>query len=177
MLIDLKNRITDINLKIIILKYSAKKIKANHPPIYSTLNPDTSSDSPSAKSKGLRFVSAIQVIIHIMNSIKFPKKKKFKFCESEISINEYEYEIIAMNRIIRKNDTSYEIICATLRIAPKCLYFEFADHPISKIEYTAILDRMKNSKMLCLLSYKDIELYNIIGINRILINSDSAGVK
>lgn len=156
MLIELKNKIIDISLKIIILKYSAKKIKANHPPIYSTLNPDTSSDSPSAKSKGLRLVSAKHVIIHIINSVKFPKKKKLKFCESEISINEYEYDIIAINKIIRKNDTSYEIICATLRIAPRCLYLEFADHPISRIEYTAVLDKMKNSKMLCLLSYKDI---------------------
>jgi hypothetical protein len=41
-----------------ILAYSAKKIKANPPLLYSTLNPDTNSDSPSAKSKGVRFVSA-----------------------------------------------------------------------------------------------------------------------
>lgn len=62
----------DIILKIIILMYSAKKIRANQPPIYSTLNPDTNSDSPSAKSKGLRLVSAKHVMIHIMNRIKFP---------------------------------------------------------------------------------------------------------
>jgi hypothetical protein len=41
-----------------ILAYSAKKIKANPPLLYSTLNPETNSDSPSAKSKGVRFVSA-----------------------------------------------------------------------------------------------------------------------
>lgn len=41
-----------------MLQYSAKKIKANPPLLYSTLNPETNSDSPSAKSKGLRFVSA-----------------------------------------------------------------------------------------------------------------------
>lgn len=45
-------------LMIIILAYSAIKIKANIPPLYSTLNPDTSSDSPSARSNGVRFVSA-----------------------------------------------------------------------------------------------------------------------
>lgn len=55
--------------------YSARKMSANHPPIYSTLNPETNSDSPSAKSKGLRLVSAKQEIIHIMNRIKFPQKK------------------------------------------------------------------------------------------------------
>lgn len=59
-----KNKIIEINLRIIILEYSAKKIKANHPPMYSTLNPETSSDSPSAKSKGLRFTSAKQLVNH-----------------------------------------------------------------------------------------------------------------
>lgn len=47
-----------------ILEYSAKKIKAKPPLLYSTLNPDTNSDSPSAKSKGVRFVSAKEVQNH-----------------------------------------------------------------------------------------------------------------
>lgn len=148
----MKNNRIDIILKIIILKYSARKIKANHPPMYSTLNPDTNSDSPSAKSKGLRLVSAKHVVIHIINNNIFPKKKYIKFCDNEISLNEYEYEIIEINKIIMKNDTSYEIICAILRIDPRWLYLEFADHPIKRIEYTAILDRMKNRRILCLLS-------------------------
>jgi hypothetical protein len=41
-----------------ILAYSAIKIRANPPLLYSILNPDTSSDSPSARSKGVRLVSA-----------------------------------------------------------------------------------------------------------------------
>jgi len=36
------------------------KISANPPLLYSVLNPDTNSDSPSAKSKGVRLVSAKQ---------------------------------------------------------------------------------------------------------------------
>lgn len=60
--------------------------------------------------------------------------------------------------MIRKKDTSYEIICATLRIEPIWLYFEFADHPIIKIIYTDILDNTKNNRILCLLSYSDILL-------------------
>lgn len=52
-------------LIIRILAYSAIKINANLLLLYSTLNPDTSSDSPSAKSKGVRFVSARLVIIHM----------------------------------------------------------------------------------------------------------------
>lgn len=41
-----------------MLAYSARKNRAKGPPAYSTLNPDTSSDSPSARSNGDRFVSA-----------------------------------------------------------------------------------------------------------------------
>lgn len=48
-----------------ILAYSAIKIKANPRLPYSILNPDTSSDSPSAKSKGVRFVSAKHEISQI----------------------------------------------------------------------------------------------------------------
>jgi len=55
-------------LIIKILAYSAIKIRANMPALYSTLNPDTSSDSPSAKSNGVRLVSARFVITHIINS-------------------------------------------------------------------------------------------------------------
>lgn len=47
-------------LKKRILAYSAIKIRANPPAPYSMLNPETNSDSPSAKSKGVRLVSAIQ---------------------------------------------------------------------------------------------------------------------
>jgi hypothetical protein len=60
-----KNTIVN-NLIIKILAYSAMKISAKSPPLYSTLNPDTSSDSPSAKSNGVRFVSARLVINHII---------------------------------------------------------------------------------------------------------------
>lgn len=48
-----------------ILAYSANIIKANPPLLYSVLYPDTSSDSPSAKSKGVRLVSAKQEINQI----------------------------------------------------------------------------------------------------------------
>lgn len=69
-----KNIIVVIIIRIIILMYSAKKIRANQPPIYSTLNPETNSDSPSAKSKGLRLVSAKQVINQNISNNEFPQK-------------------------------------------------------------------------------------------------------
>lgn len=56
-----------INLIKIILVYSAIKIKVNVPPLYSVLNPETNSDSPSAKSKGERFVSASVVANQVKN--------------------------------------------------------------------------------------------------------------
>jgi len=48
-----------------ILAYSAKKNSANGPPAYSTLKPETNSDSPSVRSKGARFVSARVEIYHM----------------------------------------------------------------------------------------------------------------
>ena len=61
-----------------IIAYSAIKIKANPTAPYSILNPDTSSDSPSAKSKGVRLVSAKHEINHTpaMGKNKFNFKKK-----------------------------------------------------------------------------------------------------
>lgn len=60
-----------IAVKILIIKilvYSAIKIRANSPLLYSILNPDTSSDSPSAKSNGVRLVSASIVINQQINN-------------------------------------------------------------------------------------------------------------
>lgn len=50
------------NLKNKIIEYSAIKMKVKPIAPNSTLNPETNSDSPSEKSKGLRFVSATQDI-------------------------------------------------------------------------------------------------------------------
>jgi hypothetical protein len=50
-----------------MLAYSARNNRANPPLEYSMLNPETNSDSPSAKSKGVRLVSA---------SIEVPQQKK-----------------------------------------------------------------------------------------------------
>jgi hypothetical protein len=58
-------KITAENKHIIkMLAYSAIKINANEPLLYSILKPETSSDSPSARSKGVRLVSASVVINH-----------------------------------------------------------------------------------------------------------------
>lgn len=48
-----------------ILAYSARKNRAKGPPAYSTLKPETSSDSPSVRSNGARLVSASVETNHI----------------------------------------------------------------------------------------------------------------
>jgi hypothetical protein len=60
-----KNKTVENRLITKMLAYSAKKISANPAAPYSILKPETNSDSPSAKSKGARLVSAIQVANHI----------------------------------------------------------------------------------------------------------------
>lgn len=59
------NNLTDIIDTIMIFIYSDIKIKAKNDPAYSILNPDTSSLSPSAKSNGVRFVSASKQVNQI----------------------------------------------------------------------------------------------------------------
>lgn len=57
-------KMIDVNTDIIMmLRYSDMKIKANGVLAYSVLNPETNSLSPSAKSNGVRFVSANRQII------------------------------------------------------------------------------------------------------------------
>lgn len=68
LLIDPMNRTAEVILIKRMLVYSAIKIKANSPLLYSVLNPDTNSDSPSAKSKGDRLVSAREVVNHIISN-------------------------------------------------------------------------------------------------------------
>lgn len=57
-------RIEDIKDTNIMLRYSAMKMNANMKLEYSVLNPDTSSLSPSAKSNGVRLVSASKQMNH-----------------------------------------------------------------------------------------------------------------
>lgn len=85
-----------------IFVYSAIKINANNPLLYSVLNPDTSSDSPSAKSNGVRFVSAKVVVNHInSNGIAMIATHDFWFDEIIVqsilcNINRHEIKISAI---------------------------------------------------------------------------------
>lgn len=61
-----RNTIVDRAFIRIMFMYSAIKNSANGPAAYSTLKPETSSDSPSVRSNGARFVSARVEMNHIM---------------------------------------------------------------------------------------------------------------
>lgn len=118
----------DVSLINKIFVYSAIKIRANSPLLYSVLNPDTSSDSPSAKSNGVRFVSASVVVNHI-NIRGRAINSTHDFCVDEMidqsilcSISKHEIRIRAIL-------TSYEIVCATPRNLPNNAYLELEHHP------------------------------------------------
>ena len=125
---------------IIIFAYSAMKNKANGPAAYSTLKPDTSSDSPSVRSNGARFVSASVEMNHI---IARGHAGKISHTCSCVIINVERVKDPCISKIdsrIIASVTSYEIVCATARKAPMRPYFELEAQPDQRIEYTAKLD-------------------------------------
>ncbi len=127
------------SLIIRILAYSAIKIRAKLLLPYSTLNPDTSSDSPSAKSNGVRLVSARLVITQeIRRGIAISLTHEKMFIDM-IDMSMWWWTISADSRI-SDMDTSYEMVCATPRSAPSSAYFEFEHHPAINVVYTFILD-------------------------------------
>lgn len=112
-----------------MLAYSARKNSAKGPPAYSTLKPDTSSDSPSVRSKGARLVSASVEMNHIMAK---GQDGKINHVYSWVTISVDNVKEPFMSRTdskIMASVTSYEIVCATARRAPISAYFEFEAHP------------------------------------------------
>lgn len=74
-----KNSSPQINDIKIIAIYSAKKIITNKLELYSVLNPETNSLSPSAKSKGDRFDSASKVTVSIRNEKEITNARNLCF--------------------------------------------------------------------------------------------------
>lgn len=122
-----------INLIIIILAYSAINKSAKVPLLYSVLNPETNSDSPSAKSNGDRLVSA-RIVMN--QDIKSMGKRKIgiNLWPVEMENKEREDEQISGLRRINTILTSYEIVWATLRKEPRRAYLELEDQPAAKVE-------------------------------------------
>lgn len=138
-----RNKIVVIAFMARILVYSARKNMANGLAEYSTLKPDTSSDSPSVKSNGVRFVSASVEMNHIMAKGHVDTSSHMFSCVMARFFRVYDPLISVIDRRIMASVTSYEIVCATARRAPIRAYFEFDAHPDHKIGYTDSPDRVR----------------------------------
>lgn len=112
-----------------ILAYSPKKNRAKVIAEYSTLYPETNSASASGKSKGWRFVSASIDTQNKTNIGNKGIKNQIFFWAITIELKLKDpaqtHTLIIMNPI----ETSYEIIWAAERSAPKNGYFELLDQP------------------------------------------------
>lgn len=121
-----------IILTIRMLAYSAIKISANLRLLYSVLNPDTSSDSASARSKGVRLVSASIVVIQENREkgrINAGNKSDIDF----ICVKSKDKEIIGIGRRINTILTSYEMVWAIARSPPSKEYLELEDQPAARM--------------------------------------------
>lgn len=117
-----------------MFEYSARKNRANGPPAYSTLKPDTSSDSPSVRSNGARLVSASVDTYHIAaRGQAGARSHVVSWARLNVFRSNPPARIMIESRISPRL-TSYEIVCATARRAPRRAYFEFDAHPEPRIE-------------------------------------------
>ena len=117
--------------------YSAKKINTKPTDEYSILNPETSSDSPSEKSNGVRLVSAIIMTNHNTKTIGAITINNFDLLSTDPKLI---LKTINANDIrIRAKLISYEMVCATPRRDPRIAYFLFDAHPIKSNGYTPTL--------------------------------------
>lgn len=119
---------------MMMLAYSARKKRAKGPAAYSTLKPETSSDSPSVRSKGARLVSARVEINHIM--VSGHRGKSSQSCSWVVASADRVKEplISKTDRRMMASVTSYEIVCATARRAPISAYFELEAQPDHRME-------------------------------------------
>lgn len=122
-----KKSITLTRFIIIILAYSPIKNNANGAPAYSTLYPDTSSDSPSVRSNGARLVSARVEMYHITNRGRRGNNKSIPSLLNNLKHQPPTTK--TKGNKINPNLTSYDTVCATPRIAPNKAYFELEAQP------------------------------------------------
>lgn len=117
-----------------MLAYSARKKRAKGPAAYSTLKPETSSDSPSVRSKGARLVSARVEMNHIEAMGQAGRiSQMLSWVVLKVWRVKPPERVRVLNRM-RPKLTSYEMVWAMARRAPIRAYFELEAHPEPKIE-------------------------------------------
>ena len=120
---------------------SARKKIANRMPVYSVLNPPTSSCSASTRSNGGWLVSAKAAMRKMMNGtiagIQYQSVRNacqlMPACLSTIARVESVPAWMRTPRTARPNAASYESNCAVARTEPSNGYFEPDAHPASMI--------------------------------------------
>jgi len=108
--VELKNNTVLIKLMKMIIPYSTMKIIENSPPKYSMLKPDTISDSPSEKSKGVRFDSENLRNIHRKSALGKKKAPLRPLSQYIIKYNVMFEKMYTSHKINRITQTSYEIV-------------------------------------------------------------------
>src|SRR5580693_4346990 len=124
-----------------MLAYSARKNSANAMPEYSTWNPATISDSPSATSNGARLVSATPEMKYTISSGNSQNQFQLSAppcCRSMMSPMFRLPEAMMTPTIAKPMAISYATICAAERMAPRNAYLEFAAQPARMMPYTPI---------------------------------------
>jgi len=114
-----------------IERYSDKKRITKPGPEYSTLYPDTSSDSPSEKSKGERLVSAKTTTKRISTRCKKTKSPQEQRIENRPKLENKQNDKSKSDK-----QTSYEMHWARERVPPRIEYLELEPQPAAKRAYT-----------------------------------------
>lgn len=118
---------------VMIERYSAIKIRANLALLYSVLNPETSSDSPSVESNGAREVSATQEISHMIATIGIASVMTTPLFIRVSRVKVFEGRTSRINT--RAMAISYDNIWASLRDIPIDENLELDLQLIIKIVY------------------------------------------
>ena len=122
---------------MMMLMYSPRKKSRNGVDEYSTMNPATSSDSASKRSKGGRCVSArdeTKNTTNIGNRIVNANQPCSCACTMAERLSEPANNSTVM--ITKPSETSYDTICAAARSAERNAYFELDAQPATMTPYT-----------------------------------------
>jgi len=127
------------------------------------LNPLTSSDSPSAKSKGARLHSAIVEIIHTTKIGKVKNSILILYIRAPLILKLLIRETTL--KIISEREISYLIDCEQDRIEPIILNLLLDNHPINNVLNTEIpintINRISEKELLLLLNFIGRSVQNI----------------
>src|ERR1700744_1259640 len=122
---------------MITFMYSPRKNSRNGVDEYSVMNPATSSDSASSRSKGGRCVSASDEMKKITNMGNSMVKANQPWrCASTMAVRFKDPANNSTVMMTKPMETSYDPICAAQRSAARKGYLELDDHPATITPYT-----------------------------------------